>query len=179
MGLEVYQEAIWVPSTEWIKEKKEWVNDQLKEIGEETLNLLADEAVTARNEKAYAPHSGYLVGAAILCKSEDIYSGGNLEYYAHTLPTSMHIVPNAVHAEEAAIHLAISEGEIQKSDIQFIKAIIVSHPSDSGPCDLCLPRIIEHCDDTLIIDVNENGEIQFVSSLSLLKPKRFSPKDVK
>jgi cytidine deaminase len=62
---------------------------------------LIDTARCAR-EKAYAPYSGYKVGAAVLCKSENIYSGFNVENAAYT-PTT--------HAEELAILLALKGGE--------------------------------------------------------------------
>lgn len=66
------------------------------------------EAINSRNN-AYTPYSNFKVGAAVLTKSGNIYTGCNIENASYT-PT--------VCAERVAIFKAISSGEkkIKKID---------------------------------------------------------------
>ena len=64
----------------------------------EALLDLAKEAMM----RAYAPYSGFFVGAALLTRSGKVYQGCNIENAAHT-PTCC--------AERTAFFKAISEGE--------------------------------------------------------------------
>lgn len=59
------------------------------------------EAINSRNN-AYTPYSNFKVGAAVLTKSGNIYTGCNIENASYT-PT--------VCAERVAIFKAISSGE--------------------------------------------------------------------
>ena len=51
----------------------------------ETKELIS-QALSAR-ENAYAPYSGFMVGAALLCKDGTVYTGCNIENAAFT-PTN-------------------------------------------------------------------------------------------
>jgi len=65
----------------------------------ETKELIT-QALSAR-ENAYAPYSGFMVGAALLCKDGTVYTGCNIENAAFT-PTNC--------AERTAFFKAVSEG---------------------------------------------------------------------
>ncbi|MEJ2608003.1 MAG: cytidine deaminase [Anaerolineales bacterium] len=71
---------------------------------------LIREAIEARRG-AYAPYSGYAVGAALLTVSGKVYRGANVENAAY--PTSMC-------AERVALFNAVSEGERQFADMRVI-----------------------------------------------------------
>ena len=51
---------------------------QDNDISPAQIQALYHKAIEVR-EHAYAPYSGYLVGAALLCRSGKIYSGCNVE----------------------------------------------------------------------------------------------------
>lgn len=134
-------------------------------IEQEILDKLITEAIAAR-EKAYTPYSHYKVGAAVLCKSGNIYGGFNVENVSYTL---------AVHAEKVAILHAILAGEREKHGRKFIKTLAVVHKGDSMPCGLCRQEIKEFCDDALVINANLKGEFLGISCLSELLPSAFGP----
>ena len=62
-------------------------------------------------EKAYAPYSGYKVGAALLCKNGKVFTGCNIENASYT-PT--------VCAERTAFFKAVSEGEREFEKIAVV-----------------------------------------------------------
>jgi len=88
------------------------------------------EAGKAAMRHAYAPYSGFKVGAAVLGASGRIYTGCNVENASYGL---------SVCAERAAISKAISEGE------QAIQAIAISNSSGKAafPCGACLQVMAE------------------------------------
>jgi len=165
MGLEQLKEAAWVPSQQELEQEHAWIIEQLDVIGEEKLTLAIEQAVEVRG-KAYVPYSGYQVGVSIICESGNIHSSCNAETVSYT---------ETDHAERSTVTKAISEGEVEVSGRKFIKAVVVSHSGESGPCGGCRQRIGEHCDNTVIVDVNENGDVQKVSSLKALAPYSFTP----
>ena len=99
--------------------------------------------------KAYAPYSGYKVGAALLCKDGSVYTGCNIENASFT-PT--------VCAERTATFKAVSEG---KKDFA---AIAVCGGKDGviegffPPCGVCRQVMSEFCKkDFLIYTVGKEG----------------------
>ena len=95
----------------------------------ETKELIT-QALSAR-ENAYAPYSGFMVGAALLCKDGTVYTGCNIENAAFT-PTNC--------AERTAFFKAVSEG---KRD--FVKIAIVGGKKGEmtapAPCGVCLQDV--------------------------------------
>ena len=168
MTLEQLHDKILLPTPEELDAEREWIAKKIEEIGLKKLTDAIQKAVAMR-ENAYPPYSGYRVGASIICKSGEIYASCNAEVASYS---------ETDHAEGSAITKAISEGEIKRSGDNFIEAVIVSHSGKSGPCGRCRQSIGQHCENALIIDVDEEGNIDAVTSLKALFFYAFTPKDL-
>jgi cytidine deaminase len=142
-----------------------WIVDRVMTIGEVKLTELASRAIQAR-AKAYQPYSNYSVGVAILCTSGVIYDAPNIEVVTYS---------QTGHAEHNAINKAISEGEGLKGR-NFIEAMVVCHSGDSESCGACRQEIAEHCDNTIVINVDPEGNPLTTTSLETLLPFAFTPK---
>ena len=103
-------------------------------------NELASMAIEAK-AAAYAPYSGYKVGAALLTKSGKVYTGANIENASFS-PT--------VCAERAAFFKAINDGECDFSMIAIAGGKGDSI-SSSSPCGVCRQVMAEFCDDNFKI----------------------------
>lgn len=115
--------------------------------------------------RAYAPYSGYKVGAALLTKSGRIYLGCNLENASFS-PT--------ICAERTAFAKAVSEGE---RDFAAIAVIGGKDGAASGfcpPCGVCRQVMREFCkDDFRILLGRADGESR-AFTLAQLLPESFS-----
>lgn len=116
---------------------------------------------------AYAPYSGYKVGAALLCGDGTVYEGCNIENASFT-PT--------VCAERTAIFKAVYDGK------RDFTAIAVCGGKDGvitgafPPCGVCRQVMREFCeDDFLIYLAGEDGTYETVTLPQLL-PYSFSAK---
>ena len=104
----------------------------------EKLVELAKEAMT----HAYAPYSGFKVGAALLCDDGDVYQGCNIENAAFS-PT--------ICAERTAIFKAVSEGH------RDLAAIAICGGKDGvitglfPPCGVCRQVMREFVEDDFMI----------------------------
>lgn len=121
-------------------------------------------AMQAR-ERAYAPYSGFTVGAALLAGNGRIYTGCNIENAAYT-PSNC--------AERTAVFKAVSEGERN-----FVRiAIVGGHGGESvtpSPCGVCLQVMAEFCEpDTFEIVMAENEELYTVKKLGDMLPFGFT-----
>ncbi len=111
-------------------------------------NTLVKKAYEAM-QYSYSPYSGFKVGAALLCKNGNIYTGCNIENSAYS-PTNC--------AERTAFFKAISEGE------RDFKAIAIVGGKDGEitdccyPCGVCRQVMAEFCDgDFEIITATPEG----------------------
>ena len=126
------------------------------------MNELVTLAIKAR-ENAYAPYSGYKVGAALKTKSGKIYLGCNIENASFS-PT--------VCAERTAIFKAVSEGEKE------FEAIAVTGGKEeisdfAPPCGVCRLVMSEFCKEDFKI-ILYNGKEEKVYTLKELLPLSFS-----
>lgn len=121
---------------------------------------LIEKADSAR-KFAYAPYSGFKVGAALLSADGTVYTGCNIENAAYG-PTNC--------AERTAIFKAVSEG---RRDFTAI-AVISDSEDFTAPCGVCRQVMAEFCGpDFKILMCNRKGEYQTVSLAELL-PRAFS-----
>lgn len=86
------------------------------------------EAALAARAKAYAPYSKFQVGAALLTREGQIFTGCNVENSSYGL---------AICAERTAICKAVSEG------YQEFKSIYVTANPFATPCGACRQFIVE------------------------------------
>ena len=104
----------------------------------ENLAQLAKKAM----EQAYAPYSGYKVGAALLCTDGAVYTGCNIENAAFS-PT--------ICAERVAFAKAVSEGH------RDFAAIAVCGGKDGvitgvfPPCGVCRQVMAEFCREDFVV----------------------------
>ena len=128
-----------------------------------SFELLIDSAKKAQ-KNAYAPYSGFKVGAALLTKSGKIYTGCNVENASYGL---------ACCAERNAVFKAISEGEKEFRAI----AIMSDSAEPTAPCGACRQVLNEFAPNIKIIMTGLKGTK--ISSLKKLLPSAFGPKSLK
>ncbi len=131
----------------------------------EKLIDLAKEAML----RAYAPYSGYKVGAALLCADGTVYQGCNIENAAYG-PTNC--------AERTAIFKAVYDGH------RDFVAIAVCGGKDGAisgafpPCGVCRQVMREFCKDDFALYLADAEGYQTVT-LSQLLPHSFQPETLK
>ena len=127
----------------------------------EKLTQMAKDAMT----HAYAPYSGFKVGAALLCADGTVYSGCNIENASFT-PT--------VCAERSAFFKAIYDGH------RDFTAIAVCGGKDGvitgafPPCGVCRQVMREFCDDNFMIYMLTDENTYEGYSLAQMLPHSFS-----
>ena len=145
-------------------------------------------AMKAR-EKAYAPYSGFFVGAALLTDDGVIYTGCNIENAAYT-PTNC--------AERAAFFHGVKEGERHFRAIAVVGGMMGcggSVLSEAGarsldedaagvadyvfPCGVCRQVMAEFCGpDFIVIAVRSVRDYRIIT-LKELFPEAFGPGSLK
>jgi cytidine deaminase len=128
----------------------------------EQRQTLIQSALQAR-QRAYAPYSHYLVGAALLTVTGQLYQGCNVENAAY--PTSMC-------AERVAIYKAVSEGAMQ------FTAIAVATVNGGTPCGSCRQVLAEFGLDMIVLVVDGDGRLCQETSARALLPGAFGPQDL-
>jgi cytidine deaminase len=123
---------------------------------------LVRQALEAR-ERAYAPYSGYRVGAALLGKSGRVYTGCNVENAVYPLSTC---------AERVAVAEAVSEGERE------FAALAVATANGGSPCGACRQILREFAADLLILIADASGAYR-ETTLAALLPDSFSAADLR
>lgn len=112
--------------------------------------------------KAYAPYSGFSVGAALLSDKGRIFTGTNVENASYG---------GTICAERSAVSAAVSAGHRKFKAL----AVIADSPEPVRPCGLCLQVLSEFCNDNfLIICATSQKPARIIRySLKELLPSRF------
>jgi cytidine deaminase len=116
----------------------------------------------AAREQAYAPYSGYQVGAALLGKSGRVYTGCNVENAVY---------PLVICAERTAVVKAVSEGERE-----FVALAVVTEKGGS-PCGSCRQTLREFGEDIVVLIADTKGNCRETTVMELL-PDSFSATDL-
>ena len=116
---------------------------------------------------SYTPYSNFKVGAALLAKNGEIYTGCNIENASYT-PTNC--------AERTAFFKAVSEG------VRDFQAICIVGGKDgqlteyTAPCGVCRQVMMEFCDPkTFQIILAVDKEQYTIYTLEELMPLGFGP----
>jgi cytidine deaminase len=120
---------------------------------------LVDAALQAQR-LAYAPYSGFAVGAALLSAAGDTFTGCNVENASYGL---------TVCAERVALQSAVAAGQRE-----FV-ALAVATAGGLPPCGACRQVLAEFAADLpiFLIDVNRDGRQEQLLLADLL-PRGFS-----
>ena len=135
------------------------------EVAEETLDALVRAARTIR-ERAYAPYSGFLVGAALLSEDGEIHPGANIENASY---------PLSVCAERNAVASMIASGHHR------ILAVGVATDAErpTPPCGGCRQVLWEFGDADTPVVVEGAGGVRMRWRLGELLPDAFGPDDLR
>lgn len=115
-------------------------------------------------DMAYAPYSGFPVGAALLGRSGRVYTGCNVENASYPLTTC---------AERTAVVRAVSEGE------RAFQAIAVVTVTGAMPCGACR-QVLSEFDPSgqMRVIVGDGRDNVRIFALAYLLPYAFDPEQL-
>ena len=131
-------------------------------LSDEKRQELIQKANRARS-LAYAPYSNYQVGAALLTKKGQIFTGVNVENAAY---------PDSICAERSAVFSAVSAGE------RDFEAIAVATRNGGTPCGSCRQVLSEFGLDIIVLLADENENLIQEKTVRELLPGAFLPQDL-
>jgi len=131
-------------------------------LSDEKRQELIQMANQARS-RAYAPYSNYQVGAALLTKKGQIFTGVNVENAAY---------PDSICAERSAVFSAVSAGERE------FEAIAVATRNGGTPCGSCRQVLSEFGLDIVVLLTDENENLLQEKTVRELLPGAFLPQDL-
>ena len=129
---------------------------------DEQKSKLIKSALQSR-QQAYAPYSGYAVGAALLTNTGEIFTGVNVENAAY---------PTSICAERVAVFKAVSEGERE------YEAMVVASSNGGTPCGACRQVLSEFGLDTKVLIVDGEGTLIQETTVGDLLPGAFTAQDL-
>ena len=126
----------------------------------------------AAREMAYAPYSGFMVGAALLTSAGKVYTGCNIESAAYS-PTNC--------AERTAFFKAVSEGESRFRAIAIVggkRGAVEGEFQYVFPCGVCRQVMAEFCGDDFVVVIGKSPTEYRLFILRELLPEAFGPGDL-
>ena len=116
------------------------------------------ESAAAACEEAYAPYSGFAVGAAVTAEDGRTYTGVNIENSSYGL---------SICAERVAVFRAVADGA------RRITAVAVSSSGDdASPCGACRQVLAEFAGDDVPVTFLRDGK-ELTRTLGELLPETF------
>ena len=120
-----------------------------------------EEAALACQARAYAPYSGYHVGAALLTRSGRLFAGCNVENASYGL---------CLCAERTAIASMVAAGEAEPVAL----VVVTRGPLPGAPCGMCRQVLYEFARD-LPVRLLTNTGARRDTALAALLPEAFGP----
>ena len=123
-----------------------------------------------QQREAYAPYSGFKVGAAVLAGSGTVYTGVNVENASY---------PAGICAERNAISHAAACGERRLDAIAIVGGIDGGNRKYCSPCGICRQVMREFCDPKeMIVLMAKTPDDYLEKTLDELLPDSFGPEDL-
>ena len=120
--------------------------------------------------RAYAPYSGYQVGAALLCADGTVYQGCNIENGSYGATNC---------AERTALFKAVSEGVTRFTDIAVVGARRGEvNKQITSPCGVCRQALFEFGGPELNVIMARTPDDFIERSMDELLPFGFGPSNV-
>ena len=134
-------------------------------LSESVILKLIDKAEKARTF-SFSPYSNFSVGAAILCKNGEFFTGCNIE---------SEVFAPSICAERVALFKTLSDGQKE-----FLAIAIVGGKSDESkiqkfcpPCGVCRQILTEFCNEENFEVILYDGKNYRLFKLRDLLPERF------
>lgn len=121
-------------------------------------------AATRARARAYAPYSGFQVGAAVLASGR-IFAAGNMENSAY---------PLSVCAERNAVSMAVAAGHRRIDAV----AIVGGEGRPAAPCGGCRQVLAEFCAGDAPVLYAASGGRSVTTDVKALLPDAFGPADL-
>ena len=133
-------------------------------IAEQKVEELIQKA-TDMLDKAYVPYSKFPVGAALLTKEGEVFSGCNIENASFGLTNC---------AERTAIFKAVSEGKME------FDYLVVTGDTDApiSPCGACRQVLAEFCSPDMPVLLTNNKGNKQITTVGELLPGAFKSEDM-
>lgn len=120
------------------------------------------EAAKLARKRAYAPYSGFRVGAAVLCPDGAVFDGANVENAVYG---------ESICAERVAVYKAVSEG---RNEFKAI-AVVCGGAEPCYPCGSCRQVLVEFNPEMTVIMASADGSRVLEAKASQLLPHAFTP----
>jgi cytidine deaminase len=124
------------------------------------------QSARAVRKNAYAPYSGFKVGAALRARSGAVYTGVNVENAAY---------PEGTCAEAGAIVAMVTAGDTAIAEV----CVIADCPDPVSPCGGCRQKLAEFSDGDVVVTLATTAGAQQVTSVAELLPGGFKPHHMK
>ena len=126
---------------------------------------MLDQAAKEIREKAYAPYSGFKVGAAVRAANGEIFAGVNVENAAY---------PEGTCAEAGAIAAMVAGGEREITEVY----VIADSPRPVPPCGGCRQKIAEFAKPEVKVTLATTRGAEMTYTVAELLPGAFVPADM-
>lgn len=126
---------------------------------------MLDQVAKEIREKAYAPYSGFKVGAALRAANGEIFAGVNVENAAY---------PEGTCAEAGAIAAMVAGGEREITEVY----VIADSPRPVPPCGGCRQKIAEFAKLEVKVTLATTRGAEMTYTVAELLPGAFVPADM-